>query len=214
MDPAVARPRIIVVVPGVGRKTPGWTDRLNLLANWGPAEALLRLDFNEGASGLAPYCNFTYRSDAWIASLAGHIQHVATSYPGSNIDVVGHSSGSVIAATLLSGGSVFGKQYDPIAPALLGSSSCRHLVTMGNPLCRTKLSRIAGIHLDRSRPSILTGRWVNMHNRLDRLPYLRIAVGDRPLDMEGCEDVELSPTIRHTGYWRSKEVAECIRSLA
>lgn len=61
---------------------------------------------------------------------------------------------------------------------------------------------------------MLTGRWLNMYNRGDRLPYIPVHVGNRPLEVDGCENVELDRLTGHTGYWKSKKVAAHIRDLA
>ncbi len=179
---------------------------------WGPAEHLFEANFNQEASALASYINFAYRTDVWIGSLREDLEQLGAHHPGSHIDIVSHSWGSVVATALLGGGSVLGRDYDPITQSSLGSSNCRHLVTMGNPLC-LRIGQMAGVHLNRGRPSILTGRWLNMHNRRDRFPYLRLPIGNQPLVIDGCENLELHPLTGHTGYWKSKEVADHIRSL-
>lgn len=201
-----------MVMHGVGKKTPGWTEAAGLPSRWGPGH-YYEANFNSDASVAASFTNFLTRTGEWVASAKSLLQSVAQKHPRSAIDIVGHSWGSVVAAALLGGGTLFGRRYEPITEEALGSSVCRHLVTMGSPLCWKQLGRLLGVRVAQDKPAIVRGRWLNLYNSRDRLPMTLIPIGTRPVAVDGCENLEVSSATTHTGYWRSEEVAECLRTL-
>ena len=67
------RSRVIVTVHGAGKKPSGWTLRLGLPSQWGPAVDLVEANFNQEASPLASYTNFAYRTGSWIAAVRDHL---------------------------------------------------------------------------------------------------------------------------------------------